>query len=103
MRAAKLVRQVGQHAHHIVAHGARQASKARRILNRFKIDVHGADNGVYLNQSVHRGLHTNAYYARVEQLLRAASTREEAIAVLSYIGSELQKGTFIRGNPKIPF
>lgn len=44
------------------------------------------------------------YYAKVERLLQAATTREEAIAVLSYIGSELQKGTFMTGgHGKFPF
>ncbi len=66
MRKQGLVRYVSQHAHHIVAQGARQASRARRILKRFKIDVNSADNGVYLDKSVHQGLHTNAYYAKVE-------------------------------------
>lgn len=102
MRARGFLRYVGQHAHHIVAQSAARASKARRILRRFKIDVNSADNGVYLNQSIHQGLHTNAYYAKVELMLRAATTKEEAIAILSYIGSQLQKGTFMMCNPKLP-
>ena len=103
MRARGLVRTIGVHAHHIVAQGARQASKARRILTRFGIDVNGAENGVYLQSNVHRGLHTNKYYEKVNELLTAASTKQDAIAILSYISSELQKGTFAVQNGKFPF
>jgi hypothetical protein len=35
------------------------------------------------------------YYAKVERLLSAAATQEDAVAIFSYIGSELQKGTFM--------
>ena len=59
--------------------------------------VNSDDNGVYLTQGFIKELYTDAYYAKVERLLAAASPKDEAVAVLSYIASELQKGRFRRG------
>ena len=95
MRAKGLVRYANTAAHHIVARTAQKATIARRILKKFKIDVDSADNGVYLSTNFHQGLHTNQCYAKVERLLSAATTKEEVVAVSSFIGSELQKGTFM--------
>lgn len=93
MQKAGMVRPADYVAHHIVAHGSKKASVARRILKRFGIDVNSSVNGVYLPASVHQRLHTNRYYATVEELLRVASSKKEVVEILNYIRTALEKGT----------
>ena len=88
----------GQVAHHIVAQGALNpaAQEARTILAAAGIDIHAPINGVFLDGSVHAGLHTDLYYRTVAQRLRAA-TASGAPAVereLLDIANELMAGTF---------
>ncbi|MGH9874928.1 MAG: AHH domain-containing protein [Pyrinomonadaceae bacterium] len=84
----------GEAAHHIVAHSFGYAGYGRYVLSRFGIGINSAENGVYLAQSVHQGLHTARYFQAVNRLLAQARTRDEVIQVLQYIKSELQNGTF---------
>jgi hypothetical protein len=88
-------------AHHMVASGAEKAAEARDILKQHDIDIDSAINGVFLprkrgisNAVYHPELHTNAYYERVNQLLRNANTKSEVIDVLKYIRQQLLNGTF---------
>ena len=91
-------------AHHIVAGNAARAEEARTILNKFHIDINDAANGVFLpsvkgvsDATYHYSLNNNtAYYEKVNELLRQATSRQEALDILKYIGNELSNGTFLQ-------
>ena len=83
-----------QAAHHIVAGGSRFAKNTRVILAKFGIGINDAINGVFLDVSKHAGLHTKAYYQKVESLLRNAKSKEDAIQILKDISKALMDGTF---------
>jgi hypothetical protein len=103
---AGMPRPPGHAAHHIVEPDEgrfRDAIEARKILEKFGIDIDGADNGVWLpykykpapgEGTYHPSLHTKEYYRQVEKLLRNAATKEKAIATLKKIGRQLSGGKF---------
>lgn len=98
------VRQAGESLHHIVAHTEARADRARKILDKFKINVDEAWNGVFLpatlkspnatGAAVHSVVHTTAYCDTVTTLLKAAKTRKDAIRILQEIRKALENGTF---------
>jgi RHS repeat-associated protein len=104
IRAEGVSRRAGHAAHHIVAGSARGAAAARQVLTNFQININDAANGVFLPGSraaqamsggaYHPGLHTNRYYQAVNESLQRATTRQEALEVLRYIGTQLQQNTF---------
>lgn len=89
-------------AHHIVAGRAKSAAQARTVLKDFGVDINDAANGVFLPRStrvpnptgaaVHSTLHTNQYYATVNDLLLGATSREEVLGALASIRSSLLGG-----------
>lgn len=85
----------GEHAHHIVPSTHRGAEKARLILKKFNIDVNHGNNGVFLSQSLHSGLHTTAYINKVTLFLERAKDAQRAKEILKEIESQILKGTFI--------
>jgi len=86
------VRPPDSHAHHIVAGKAPGAARAREVLANFGIELDEAANGVFLPDKFHRGLHTKMYYKTVNEALRTATNREQAIQILSDIRQSLLKG-----------
>lgn len=92
----------GYAVHHIVAGQASDAEKARRVLQRFKIDINDADNGVFLpnkpgvgtTEAYHRTLHTPQYHRNVLYRLNKASDEASARDILAEIAQELTAGTF---------
>jgi hypothetical protein len=76
-------------AHHIVAVNHPKAAPARKILEKFGIDINSAQNGVWLDSKVHAGVHTNDYYNRVNTLLRQAGSKEDVFEVFEQISKEL--------------
>jgi hypothetical protein len=94
LESAGHVRPPGSAAHHIVAHSARDAAPARSVLQKFRININEAANGVFLPSAQHAALHTQEYYTRVNTALTSATTREQVINALQSIGQALQSGTF---------
>ncbi len=102
-KAGKL-RPPGHQAHHIVPDSEGRyegAEEARRILEKFKIGINSAENGVWLPGkpgigpgAYHQGLHTKEYYRWVYDLLREATTRQEAVDILERIARRLSESTF---------
>jgi RHS repeat-associated protein len=102
LEKAGFARGAGEVAHHIVAGSAKAAAPARAVLTRFRIGINDAANGVFLpgnlaakkavGAAVHSTIHTNAYYSTVNSMLRAATTREEALAALGAIRQGLREG-----------
>ena len=87
-------------AHHIVAGSAPGAENAREILTKFGIDINDSSNGVFLptqrnvvNSAYHPSLHSTEYYEKVDDMLSAATNREEAIEILHEIADQLAEGT----------
>ena len=82
----------GLRAHHIVAHGDKRATGARKILQKHGIDVHDPTaNGVWLPEKYHGEMHTDKYYEDLEERLRVADKRggkEEVLNELDRIKAE---------------
>lgn len=70
--------------------GQRDPSTAQGILARLGVDLNSAENGAALSQGFHRRLHTNAYYAYVEENVVALGTREEVAGWLSRFRQQLR-------------
>ncbi|HEX5749058.1 MAG TPA: SpvB/TcaC N-terminal domain-containing protein [Archangium sp.] len=102
LEAAGIVRPTQSAAHHIVAGSASSAAPARAVLQRFGIGINDAANGVFLpanrasanaaGAAVHSTVHTQAYYDAVNGMLSQATTREQALEVLSAIRQALLTG-----------
>jgi hypothetical protein len=92
LEGAGHVRAAGSAAHHIVAGGAGKAAEARGVLERFGIGINEASNGVFLPSGVHAPIHTNAYYEAVNNALRQATTRQEAVQALDAIRQSILGG-----------
>jgi hypothetical protein len=52
--------------------------------------------GVFFYVSYHPSLHTNSYYREVNNLLKEATTSDEAREILIGIGKQLVSGKFIK-------
>jgi hypothetical protein len=104
LEASGVSRPPGYDAHHIVAGGDKRAAGARDILKSFKIGINDASNGVFLpadkttqvinDEAIHASLHTKEYFERVEEALKQATSREDALRILRRIGQALQSGNF---------
>ncbi|MFB9201104.1 polymorphic toxin-type HINT domain-containing protein [Nonomuraea spiralis] len=94
--------QSGEAAHHIVAGTDKRADPARKILDRFGIDINDAANGVWLpggskkpnpgGAIPHSRVHTNSYYDSVNDALGMAQTKDEAMDILGQLRRELRDG-----------
>jgi uncharacterized protein RhaS with RHS repeats len=94
LEAAGYARPAGSAEHHIVAGNARKAASARVPLQRSGVGINQAQNGVFLSESVHAGIHTNAYYEAVNNAMAQATTREHALEVLNAIRQAILSGRF---------
>ncbi|WP_071593302.1 AHH domain-containing protein [Kamptonema formosum] len=96
MQDAGVIFNPGDEAHHIVASTHRRAQEARDILDRYGIDINDANNGIPLPNHLHhgRGLHSYRGIDEVRIRLRAATSRDEAIEILTQISDEIRSGTF---------
>jgi len=88
----------------MVAGSSKRAEGARKVLQKFGIDINDARNGLFLPSNlastnptgvaVRSVTHTSEYYNAVNQLLRRATTKEEALQALQHIRSKLLSGGF---------
>ncbi len=88
--------------HHIVAGNSPKAASARAQLDKFGIGVNDAENGVWLPRSssspnpnglsVHSKVHTNEYYAYVNDLMSGARNKSEALDVIDHVRRQLLGG-----------
>ena len=79
------------------------AKDTRKILERYRININSAVNGVFLpttkevvGSTYHPSTHTKAYYNKVNSLLNRASSKKEVEKILQYISKTLSDGTFIK-------
>jgi hypothetical protein len=79
-------------AHHTVAHSAKKAKYARKVLKKFGVGINDASNGVFLptikgvmESTYHRSLHTKVYYNQVNNLLRNATSKDDVMKILNEI------------------
>jgi RHS repeat-associated protein len=91
----------GTHAHHIVPSTHARADRARKLLDKYQIDINSADNGVPLSKSEHYGqlLHSDRSIERVTDQLRAAAegkpwaqARQDVIDKLGEIALIIKNG-----------
>jgi hypothetical protein len=104
LEASGVTRPEGYAAHHIAAGNAKAADPARKVLQKFNININSAANGVFLpanratiiigGETVHSTLHTAAYYDAVNEALSEATTRQQVIDTLQRIGRALQSGDY---------
>ena len=57
--------------HHIVAQKDFRAEWTRELLEKYGLDVWHPNNLVLIKNTLHRHLHTNAYFAAVDMVLRS--------------------------------
>jgi RHS repeat-associated protein len=87
-------------AHHIVAHTDARAAPAQSHLAKLGIHADDPVNGVFLRTGPkgegvdHRLIHTDKYYAEVNQRILAGETKNEVAIILRDIADELRLGTF---------
>ncbi len=62
----------GTEKHHLVAKVAKNARKAREILDSLDINIDGSDNVLEIKTSLHRRLHTNLYYGIANSIVISA-------------------------------
>ncbi|WP_110875986.1 RHS repeat-associated core domain-containing protein [Franconibacter helveticus] len=83
-------------AHHIVGETSKRAKPARDILKKYKIDINGADNGVFLpNRNnidglpgiLHNGKHPHSYFDAVNERIIVADQLGGKQAVIEELGS----------------
>lgn len=98
----------GEDAHHIVASTHRRAADARKILDKYQIDINDAANGVGLKPTGARpahhgtGLHSHRGIDAVDRRLRAAvqgvddwaTGRAKVLEELGNIRTDILNGTF---------
>lgn len=68
-RAGNPVAKGIQHAHHLVAKGARLAAPARDVLERVGVGIDDAENGAAADKAVHAVAHAYLYYRTVNKIL----------------------------------
>ncbi len=88
---------LGHHAHHIVAQRAKSAADSRAIIFGVGIGINDYRNGVFLPPEKHKGLHTLKYYVQVNFLLEL-SRADGQVGVgetLVEIGKSIYDETFI--------
>ncbi len=96
-KATGMRKPAGYHAHHIVPSTHRDMAEARKILEKWGIDINSAENGVFLPDYIHNGLANDKTYMRaVLNELERATSREDAIKILQDIGQQLLDGTYPR-------
>lgn len=76
------------------------------MIQDFGIGINDAVNGVFLpatryaqnvfGAAVHSMIHTSAYYQAVNEALSAATTRQQAVDILTSIARGLRSGGFLR-------
>ncbi|MBP5493557.1 MAG: AHH domain-containing protein [Lachnospiraceae bacterium] len=90
-------------AHHIVASGSKNDwnVKSQKILDTYGININDAYNGVFLptekgvsKAAYHPSLHTDAYYKKVYDTLKTASSATDVQKRLQSIRKKLLNGTF---------
>ncbi|MFH1010862.1 MAG: AHH domain-containing protein [bacterium] len=82
-------------AHHIVAWRHWRAIPAREVLEKYSIDINSVDNGVWLLRPYNRTLaNSQRYYEAVNGMLSEATSRKEALRILSNIKQLLSVGRF---------
>ena len=88
-------------AHHIIAGSSQKAEEARKILEKYGIDINDAENGVFLpteegssESAYHPKLHTNEYYSKVNEMLSQATSKEDVLDILDDIREQLLDGIF---------
>lgn len=95
MKRAGEVFAEGEHAHHIVASTHKDAQRARDILNRFKIDINSAENGIRLSEAEHLGdLRSLTAIQQVTDMLSRATTRDQAVGMLHHIADLIREKEF---------
>jgi A nuclease family of the HNH/ENDO VII superfamily with conserved AHH len=94
MIKAGVERGVDEDTHHIVPREAKRVDPARKILDRFGIDLDDPANGIFLPKARHDRLHGNRYYDAINRELANATTKSEAEQILQSIAQRLEEGTF---------
>ena len=92
--------------HHIVfstwtaGERGRLAVQSREILDKFCIDINAKENGVRLTPEMHNrtGLHTTEGARLVNEALKEATTREQALAVLAKLSQLILNKQLVPGH-----
>jgi len=72
-------------AHHIVAWRHWRAGPGQRILEKYDIPINGVENGVWVPRRYNKALTSHAAIDAVNEMLRNATNRPEALKILKKI------------------
>ena len=76
--------------HHIVAKAAAGAEEARKVLEKYHINVVvDPNNLVVIPHGYHKSMHTKRYYQYVNQQIKACNSKEEVYATLNRLRLEI--------------
>ena len=93
MVASGVKRRAKMAAHHIVAARSKKAKAAQEVLERAKIDLNDARNGIFLTYKKHRHIHTNKYFDKINNILiQAEKDNKDIAATLKDIATKIRKG-----------
>jgi hypothetical protein len=87
-------------AHHIIPPlelPSESLQRAQAHAQALGIDPDEAGNGVALPRALHEGSYSDSYFDALWERFRGASDRDEGVAILQEIGSELAAGAFPPG------
>ena len=95
----KYAEQGGNAAHHIVG-GGEASAPARKILERYGIDINDPRNGIFLPMSPenilkgtnHPGRHQDEYFYEVNRRLEEAKSKDHCLEILDVLKEKLYNG-----------
>ena len=83
-KAKKGRKYYGNEVHHIVAQSDYRAASTRMFIDQYGISTSSSYNLVTIKKTLHKHLHTNAYHAAVELVLRSCAYKKRSYSDKKY-------------------
>ena len=74
----------GNDVHHIVAQRDRRAERTKNYIEKYGITTSSPYNLVTIKRTLHKHLHTNAYHAAVELVIRSFASKKHSYSDIKY-------------------
>ena len=83
-KAKKGRKYYGNEVHHIVAQSDYRAASTRSFIGKYGISTSSSYNLVTIKKTLHKHLHTNAYHAAIELVLRSCAYKKRSYSDKKY-------------------
>ena len=102
-KAKKGQKYYGNEVHHIVAQSDYRAASTRSFIGKYGISTSSSYNLVTIKKTLHKHLHTNAYHAAVELVLRSCADKKRSYSDKKYaiIAGLVLIGALLKSTSKI--